>query len=107
MAVNLLREIRIAPTQTRVVPLGIAQTASFPHHELRMDLTVVTESASRVISLTLPVTHHPLWTSSNFIPIRASHFFAEFNPTLFLALPPVEARFEKPRPPILALRTIV
>lgn len=39
----------------------------------------------------LPLTHVPLWTQEDHVPIHASYFFAKSMPTVFVVKPPREA----------------
>ncbi|THH15894.1 hypothetical protein EW146_g4658 [Bondarzewia mesenterica] len=101
----LLRETRIAPGQTRILPLRLTQTAPFEGTDLNVDLTLVSGTSTMSVSIKIPVTHQAIWNSSNFAPIWTSYFFKDTMPTAFNVLPPVEStpRGETPRPPILAL----
>ncbi|KIM87649.1 hypothetical protein PILCRDRAFT_815224 [Piloderma croceum F 1598] len=101
---HLLSETRIAPTQTRIVPLRIIQSKQFLAKELRINVTAVSDTFTpTLISLSFPIHHHSKWTSSSFKPIKASYFFAESMPTPFVVLPPRQPNDGEPRPPILAL----
>lgn len=120
LSVALLDEIpvRIAPTQSRIVPLRlfISPLERIPEEvkQLDVELTCVpftslcqsnTEQAPSythnnaqpmiqntfVFRTTLPLTHVPLWTQEKHVPIQASYFFAKSMPTVFLVKPPKEA----------------
>ena len=102
-----LRETRIASTQTRIVPLRIVQSKSFTAKELSINVTVVSETSTTIISVSFPIRHHRRWTSSSFEPIKASYFFAQSMPTSFVVLPPIAQNDGQPCPPILALRLLL
>lgn len=119
LSVALLDEahVRIAPTQTRIIPLRlcISSPERIPEEvqQLNVELTCVpfaslwqpnTEQAPSytrdnarpmtqstfVFRTTLPLTHVPLWTQEKHVPIQASYFFAKSMPTVFLVKPPKE-----------------
>ncbi|KAF8556922.1 hypothetical protein OG21DRAFT_1505960 [Imleria badia] len=119
LSVALLDEVpvRIAPTQTRVLPLrlGISSLERIPEDvkQLDVELTYVPSTAlcqqtskeapshtrdaaqpmrtAFILQTTLPLTHVPLWTQEKHVPIQASYFFAKLMPTVFLVKPPMEA----------------
>ena len=107
ISLRLLRETRIAPTQTRIIPLRIVQSEPFTAKELHINVQVVSGASIAIISVSLPINHHSRWTSSSFTPLKASYFFAESMPTSFVALPPIKHNNDGPRPPILALRWLL
>jgi hypothetical protein len=102
-SVHLLHETRIAPTQTRTVPIRLVQSKPLAANELLINVTLTSETSSTIM-VSLPIRHLSGWTSTSFKPIKASYFFAESMPTSFVVLPPIEQNDEKPCPPILALR---
>ncbi|KAI9568965.1 hypothetical protein HD554DRAFT_2254838 [Boletus coccyginus] len=118
LSVALLDEVpvRIAPTQTRIIPLRISFPERIPKDikQLDVELTCVLSTASyqltveqvssytrddsqSMIQITfalraaLPLTHVPLWTQEDHVPIHASYFFAKSMPTVFVVKPPREA----------------
>ena len=120
LSVVLLGEepVRIAPTQTRIIPLRlcISLLERIPEDvkQLEIELTCVRSTAlsqptmERVPSCirgdaqpmtqstfihrtTLPLTHVPFWTQEEHVPIQASYFFAKSMPTVFVVKPPIEA----------------
>ncbi|KAF8431773.1 hypothetical protein L210DRAFT_984925 [Boletus edulis BED1] len=120
LSVALLDEmpVRIAPTQTRIIPLRLyissAERIPADVEQLDVELTCapltplcqpsmeqlsscthgnaqpVTQS-TLVLRATLPLIHVPLWTQEKHVPIQASYFFAKSMPTGFLVKPPKEA----------------
>ncbi|EGN96142.1 hypothetical protein SERLA73DRAFT_124984 [Serpula lacrymans var. lacrymans S7.3] len=105
IVLSLIQVAHIAPTQTGIIPIHISQTKNTKLTELPIDLTVVSESTSFVISLTLPIKHHVQWTPTHYEAIKATYFFVESMPTAFLALPPKQPNLDSgsARAPILAL----
>jgi pimeloyl-ACP methyl ester carboxylesterase len=103
VSLHLLQETRIAPTQTRIVPIRIIQAKPLAAENLLLNVTVTWGIFSATVMVSLPIRHLSGWTPTNFKPIKASHFFAESMPTSFVVLPPIEKNDGKPCPPILAL----
>ncbi|KAJ7771786.1 hypothetical protein B0H16DRAFT_1772103, partial [Mycena metata] len=105
--VELLRSTTIAPSQTRIVPLRIVQTARFTKSALHIKLTLSSETQTKpmTLSVSLPVKHLPAWSTNNLSAIMGSYFYAQEMPTLFAAFPPLLENLEnqEPQPPILAL----
>ena len=103
----MLQETRIAPMQTRIVPIKVAQTKpiSVPH----LEFTLMLRSGDRLaeIRVALPVQSHAQWTAGEVPPagIKASYFFGTSMPTAFLVTPPKEPHGGAAPPPVLALRT--
>ncbi|ETW85653.1 hypothetical protein HETIRDRAFT_150141 [Heterobasidion irregulare TC 32-1] len=108
-------QMTIAPGQTRIVPLRIAQDprAPFAGDSLTVELTLASGTSRTTVSATLPIRHraHALdgpragtGTASEAL-VQASYFFAGAVPTAFNVLLPLEPtpRGERPRPPVLAL----
>jgi hypothetical protein len=111
MSVELVREVRLAPGQTRIVPLRIKQTGPFNGSELIINMHWIVDKkfGDRVPRsaggpFRLPIKQLPLWTEDSFEPIIGTYFFAGSMPTAFSAVPPKNATFDAPGPPILALR---
>ena len=103
--VELAHPIRIAPTQTRILPIRLTQLHPFFRDELKLNVTFVSEATSITLSVALPVRHISQWTSSGRIAVRASYVYAGSMPTYFLVVPPRHVNLGTPRPPILALRS--
>ncbi|OCH95283.1 hypothetical protein OBBRIDRAFT_720837 [Obba rivulosa] len=102
----LVGETRIAPTQTRIIPVRLIQTERFTKSELRLVLHLSLDSGGRgEFLIVIPIRQHPQWSSTTFPPtgIKASYFFASMMPTAFLVTPPEEPNVGEPRPPVLAL----
>ncbi|KAI1790745.1 hypothetical protein LXA43DRAFT_973466 [Ganoderma leucocontextum] len=104
LAVSLLQKTRIAPTQTRVIPVVFGQTGPFYSDELEVMLTVESGGSEGEVYVTIPVQQHTQWSADN-IPaggIKATFFYGSSMPAAFLVVPPEEPR-DVPLPPILAL----
>jgi hypothetical protein len=105
--------MRLAPTQTRIVPVEIVQSADFAGQaiNLTISLSIVgggkQDSSGVVLRLSLPVTHSPLWTATNYTNIKFTHFYANAMPTTFIAKPPQQENLGEPKPVLLALRQLV
>lgn len=110
LTLTLLEPIRIAPTQTRIVPLRITlldnEYISEKVTELVVELTCLrsdhavhtsetTHAKEVVLSVTVPLDHIRLWTQNNYTPIRATYFFARSMVTAFALVPP-KFPFAKP-----------
>lgn len=100
---TLLEPIRIAPTQTRIVPFRITladnEYISEKVTKLVVELTCspsvhvvrpseATHVKNVVLSVTIPLDHVCLWTQDNYTPIRATYFFARSMVTAFTLVPP-------------------
>ncbi|KAJ7074338.1 hypothetical protein C8F01DRAFT_1043491 [Mycena amicta] len=95
-AIELSRSIIIAPSQTRIVPLRILQTAQYLGSTIDVVLTISSKEGREIeVATTLAVNQLP--ADAKFI--YASYFSAGV-PTLFTAISPV---LENNGPPILAL----
>lgn len=103
--VRLLRETRIAPSQTRIVPLVITQTEPFSESSIALEVTASNSQQQVVLSVSLPIKHIPLWDASSFTPIISTYFFSTSTPTAFVAIPPKEQAVGEALPPLLFLRT--
>ncbi|KAG6334879.1 hypothetical protein ID866_4203 [Astraeus odoratus] len=99
LAVTLLEPIRIAPTQTRVVPLCIilSESDTIPESITQLVVELVCSapvSASTVrsnqfiLEAAVPLVHVPQWTQSSSNTILATYFFARSMPTAFTVIPP-------------------
>ncbi|KAJ7582507.1 hypothetical protein C8J56DRAFT_954942 [Mycena floridula] len=108
LALKLIRPTRLAPSQTRLIPIKLQQTQALSSSiiDLQMNITAVLDSdpnSETIIIVSLPLKHLPIWTSNEFDPIMSSYFFANTMPTLFAAIPPKYELSGDPRPVILAL----
>ncbi|KAI0713279.1 hypothetical protein C8Q76DRAFT_621267 [Earliella scabrosa] len=105
LELSLLQETRIAPTQTRIVPIKVAQTK--PISVPQLEFTLMLRSGDRLaeIRVALPVQSYAQWTAGEVPPagIKASYFFGTSMPTAFLVTPPKEPHGGSPPPPVLAL----
>ncbi|KAF7338633.1 Transmembrane protein [Mycena venus] len=105
--VQLLRPTTLAPSQTRIVPLRIVQSGRYTRASLgiRLTLTEAESNKTLALSITLPVKHHPAWSTGNLSTITGTYFYAQEMPTAFSAFPPLRenAEHEDPKPPILCL----
>ncbi|KAG2020554.1 hypothetical protein CC2G_005880 [Coprinopsis cinerea AmutBmut pab1-1] len=102
--ISLLRETRVAPGQTRIVPLVLTQTDSYTGNELEISLTL--ESTSRELSslsVSLPIKQVSQWPEPSRQAIVGSYFFASSIPSQFAALPPIQQKTDGQEPPIVAL----
>ncbi|RPD65838.1 hypothetical protein L226DRAFT_566346 [Lentinus tigrinus ALCF2SS1-7] len=103
----LLQDTRIAPSQTRIVPLKLTQTKAVLSD--RLDFTVQLQSndstTTEEIRVSIPIRQHARWTSAEATPtaLKASYFFGTSMPTSFLVSPPAESSAGSFVPPILAL----
>ncbi|KAI6129123.1 hypothetical protein EV401DRAFT_2194488 [Pisolithus croceorrhizus] len=103
LALTLLEPIRIAPTQTRIVPFRVTlaedEYVSEKVTELVVEFTCspsvhvvrppeTTHAKNVVLSVTIPLDHVCLWTQDNYTPIRATYFFARSMVTAFTLVPP-------------------
>ncbi|KAF7359398.1 Transmembrane protein [Mycena sanguinolenta] len=106
-AVELLSHTTLAPSQTRIIPLHIIQTAQFTRPTLSIKLTLTSSDTNR--TLTLPVVHSvkhlPAWSSGNLSAISGTYFYGQEMPTAFSAFPPLleNTEHQEPQPPILCL----
>ncbi|KAJ7236724.1 hypothetical protein B0H12DRAFT_124090 [Mycena haematopus] len=106
-AVNLLRPTTLAPSQTRIIPLRIVQTAQFTRHALGIKLILTSSDTNKTLSLSvaLPVKNIPAWSTGNLSAITGTYSYAQEMPTAFSAFPPLLENIEnqKPQPPLLCL----
>ncbi len=105
---------RLAPSQTRMVPLVLEQNApcyanyfSFVLNLVKLSpMEDVKENSPQIdLEVTLNIRQLQQWTADNYDVIRASFLFKNSNPTLFLVKPPVESDEDTGTDaPLLALR---
>ena len=102
---ELMHETRLAPTQTRILPVVLTQTEEFHGSHLFIDLTAVVSASSQiVITITLPIKQFTLWETHHFDFITATYFYATSIPTAFVAIPPKLPNDGAALPPLLDLR---
>jgi hypothetical protein len=92
----------IAPSQTRLIPIIIEQTAPFEDDSIQLHLLLTSGPITRHLSVIIPVIHKK-WGLSQRQALKGTFFFSTSNPSAFIAVPPM---LEPPRQqlPILALR---
>lgn len=101
--------IRLAPTQTRILPLKLTQNYPLPPSittiPLKITLISATSTDKTVVEVELTVSHVSGKEGEN-VKIKASYFYAESMPSNFVVLPPLENTGGKggPGPVVLALR---
>lgn len=103
--VQLLHETRIAPSQTRTVPILLSQTKGFTGLGLPLTISVISERGTIVFFINLPLKHIARWDATSFIPVISTYFFSGSIPAAFVAVPPKERNPNKAVPPLLFLRT--
>lgn len=100
LQIELVRATRIAPGQSRIVPIQIKNTEAFFGDEIILELTLTNGSKRRSLKASLPIKQHQQWPPS----LIASYFYAGSLPTQFSVVPPRLSSPSSPRTPILALR---
>ncbi|OSD02781.1 hypothetical protein PYCCODRAFT_1495213 [Trametes coccinea BRFM310] len=104
---DILQETRIAPTQTRIVPIKLTQSLPVTAEALKFTLTIVSDETTSRLDVALQVKHRAHWgevvESSAGAGIKGSYFWGGSTPTAFLATAPYRPNVGQPRPPILAL----
>ena len=103
--VHLLQETRIAPSQTRRVPVALEQTEPFLESILPLEFSVASENGVRQHSVDLPVKQLATWTASEFTPVIATHFQGS-TALAFVAVPPKIETTSAAAPPLLFLRAL-
>jgi len=105
MSFSLLHKQRLAPSQTRVIPIKLRQTEPFYESVLQLQITLLNTADSQLIVLTtsLSIRHRSHWDAEVFEALRVTYFLAG-TPTHSLALPPLRPNAPGPKSPILALR---
>lgn len=105
LQVKLLEETRLAPTQTRIIPVSLKQTHAFLDTNVSLEISVVSADKSAVLSVTLPVKHLSHWDEDDFKPIIITYFYGISTPTALIAIPPKHPNAGVSLPPLLVLRT--
>ncbi|KAF5324468.1 hypothetical protein D9611_004528 [Ephemerocybe angulata] len=108
LEVQILKTIRIAPGQTRVIPLKLRQLARTEATVLDICLTVTGDqdsTYSKNLTVSLPIHHTTGWTtgSESRNAVKASFLFANSSPTIFVVIPPRLRGQGQKAPPILSL----
>ncbi|KAJ2916870.1 hypothetical protein MD484_g3582, partial [Candolleomyces efflorescens] len=102
--IELVQETKLAPGQTRIIPLKLQQHLPIWDGNLELGLTVESEILdSTYLKVSLPLRQLPRWTPDSHTPIKASFFYAGSNPTIFTVLPPRISHEGAHARPILAL----
>ncbi|KAI0340686.1 hypothetical protein BDW22DRAFT_1360117 [Trametopsis cervina] len=100
--VDLLEEIRIAPGQTRIVPVVISQEEMYTEESLELVVVLQSPSGTQEVSISLKLKHIFEWDETDYQPIVSTYFFATSTPTAFVSIPP-KAHAGGIKPPILFL----
>ncbi|KAF8964119.1 hypothetical protein BDZ97DRAFT_1758215 [Flammula alnicola] len=87
---------------TRVLSISISQSAPFFGETIELDISLASGNLSEIISVSIPVTHHVLYSSERQA-FKGSFLFQGSMPSVFLAIPPT-IKTSAQSPPILALR---
>ncbi|KAI0664567.1 hypothetical protein C8Q70DRAFT_1041331 [Cubamyces menziesii] len=105
MDLELVRETRLAPGQTRIVPIRFTQKQPIDMKHLEFTLTVISGNATSTVDVALPVQNRAQWNAINGAPlgIKASYLGFGAMPAAFLVTPPEHPNVGSPKPPILAL----
>lgn len=106
MSLSLLQKQRLAPSQTRVVPIIINQLKVFQKPILQLSITLFNSQTSSEVTLfpTLDIRHWSSWDDvAEYKAIQATYFLAD-TPVPYQAIPPLLPNHGLPKPPILALR---
>lgn len=111
LTLALHHEIRIAPSQTRIIPVVVErQDRPYILNTLEISVTFIAgnsvagNSVPRVLLVSVPILHHESLFSLDSVPLKATYFYARSMPTAFLAVPPLSRNLERPCPPLLCLR---
>lgn len=104
LGVELLQKIRLAPTQTRILPIRITQTKPISQSHIEIKVIAVSSGPTFAVHARIPIRTLSSWKEDSFQPVRGTYFFANSMPTAFLAIPPVHPNAERILPPVLALR---
>ena len=103
--IRLFQQTRLAPSQTRIIPIILNQVSQFTESTLRLEVKAASGGREQTLWVDLPVKQLPVWNASDFAPIISTYFFAESSPTAFVAIPPREENPGYSSAPLLFLRT--
>ncbi|CDO76522.1 hypothetical protein BN946_scf184750.g2 [Trametes cinnabarina] len=103
LKLELLHQTRLAPTQTRVIPIKLTQTRPIALEMLRFTLEVVSENATTSLDIALPVRQRERWMQPGEpgAGIKASYFWGGAVPTAFLVTAPQAINVGHPKPPMV------
>lgn len=87
MDISVIHDVRIAPFQTRIIPLEIKQKAPYQDPTISLVLKLSSDGKTIELKVLIPITQLPQWTS-DLQPIRASYFYGATTPTNFVVAPP-------------------
>jgi len=105
MSLELVRQTRLAPGQTRITPIRLAHSGAYIQENITMDVTLEdSDGVSITVPVSLAIRQLPLWNESSYATIRAAYLYGGSMPTIFSLVPP---KLPSQRTmPILALRTV-
>ncbi|KAI0273854.1 hypothetical protein BC834DRAFT_815835 [Gloeopeniophorella convolvens] len=105
LALSLVAEIRLAPGQTRVLPVRISQSKPFTDDTLSFDVHADSGGSTVILPVKVDVSQLGHWSSAGVSKaMRASYFSTDTGPMTFMVLSPAEANAPGTRsPPVLAL----
>lgn len=105
MSLTVKHGIKIAPGQTRIVPIQITQTNPIEGNSLSFTINLVRQGYFRsTVPISIAFRNLTSWNVNSYETIRATYFYATSHPTYFVTKPPIEACSEHCDLPILALR---
>ena len=106
---SLLAHTRVAPGQTRILPIQISQSKAFDGDALSFDIHLTSGGSSETLSVRVLVTQLGHWSGTGAVAIKASYFSPDTAPIGFIVLPPTDLSvpLKAPSPPILALRSYI
>jgi len=104
---TLLHEVRLAPSQLRIVPVNITQRAAINVQELQLSLNISRASDKRNVTVIWPIRQLRPWNAQSHEPMSGTYFYATSMPTHFVAIPPKYPKEYRDNPPILALRQLL
>ncbi|KAI0085425.1 hypothetical protein BDY19DRAFT_896611 [Irpex rosettiformis] len=103
---RLLENTRIAPGQTRIVPLTVDQQDRFTEESIELEVHLTSSSGSKTaIQITLKPRQVSQWdTGSNeYQTFIATYFYATSTPTAFVTVPPKQTGPDGTKSPLLFL----
>ncbi|KIM48997.1 hypothetical protein M413DRAFT_92377 [Hebeloma cylindrosporum] len=98
---RLLYQVRIAPSQMRVVPIVIEQTSPFRGELLEFEISLRAGEEYEILFASIPIKHQSLQIGERQA-IKCSFFLAGSSPSAFMAKPPTTITSTQ-HPPIIAL----
>ncbi|KAF9459360.1 hypothetical protein BDZ94DRAFT_1199681 [Collybia nuda] len=99
---TLQHQSRLAPTQTRIIPILLSQDRTYEEPKIPIRLTLTSKDRTITVSTFLTIRHLSGWSASTYDTIKATYFFGISTPTAFKVIPPI---YQSPNftVPILAL----